>query len=147
METLKTAQDLIKTENGNIRSGFNQFIYGNKKPLFSDYGDKSQWGQELQGYEFAEKMAMEKGIAFVNVFTCGKSGCFPFMYGGSFVCNSCGMSGVDKDWWKIKVLKDGNQFICHGLDFINLQESHNFAFGSTFEESISNYGNAMLSAS
>jgi hypothetical protein len=50
-------------------------------------------------------------------------------------------------WWKIQVEKDGNEFCCHGLDFINLQESSNYAFGKTFEEAISNYEKVMLGAS
>ena len=48
------------------------------------------------------------------------------------VCNSCGNKDVDKEWWKIKVEKDGNEYCCHGLDFVNLQESNNYAFGKTF---------------
>lgn len=54
---------------------------------------------------------------------------------------------VDKEWWKIQVEKDGNEFCCHGLDFVNLQESSNYAFGKTFEEAISNYEKLMLGAS
>jgi hypothetical protein len=49
------------------------------------------------------------------------------------VCNGCGSKDVDKEWWKIKVEKDGNQFCCHGLDFVNLQESDNYAFGKTYQ--------------
>lgn len=88
-------------------------------------------------------MAKEDGIAFTHVFKCKSDSCFPFQYGGFFVCNSCGGKGVDKDWWKIKVEKDGNEFCCHGLDFTNLQESENYAFGDTFKEAIDNYGKLM----
>lgn len=145
MENIKCAQDLIKA-NSNFCAGFNQFVNGNKEPQKSDYGSSEQWYSELQGYEYAKKMAKEDGIAFVYPFKCGDSNnCFPFNYGGFFVCNACGNSGVDKDWWKIKVEKDGNEFCCHGLDFINLQESKNYAFGETFEKAISNYGELMLS--
>lgn len=145
MESLKTAQELIKTNDPNVMGGFNQFVYGTGKPEHSQYGDKTQWGKEIQGYEFAEKMAKENGISFTHVFKCGRSDrCFPFSYGGFFVCNTCGLKSVDKEWWKIKVDKDGGQFCCHGLDLINLQESENYAYGETFEQAISNYEIVML---
>lgn len=143
-EGLKTAQELIKVNNPYVSAGFNQFIHGHEEPCSSDYGSKDQWYSELQGYEFAKKMAEDDGIAFTYAFTCGKSDCYPFKYGGFFVCNSCGNKGVDKEWWKIKVEKDGDQYCCHGLDFINLQESINYAFGETFKEAILNYGDVML---
>lgn len=146
MEQLRTAQELIKPTNTNVMAGFNQFIHGTGEPDRSNYGDKSQWYEEQQGYDFAKKMAEEDGIAFTHVFRCGSIGCAPFSYGGFFVCNSCGNKGVDKDWWKIKVEKDGNEFCCHGLDFVNLQESSNYAFGKTFKEAIDNYGKLMLTA-
>ena len=146
MKTLKTAQELIKTSNSSVAGGFNQFIRGSSKPKSTDYGDNQQWWSETQGYEFAEKMAKEDGIAFTHVFKCGKeSGCYPFDYGGFFVCNTCGIKSVDKEWWKIQVEKDGSQYCCHGLDFVNLQESENYAFGYSFDEAILNYEKVMLS--
>jgi len=144
MEKLKYAQDLIKS-NTYVCGGFNQFVSGRKEPRKSDYGSAEQWYSELQGYNYAKNMAKEEGVAFIYPFKCGESdSCFPFDYGGFFVCNTCGNKGVDKDWWKIKVEKDGNQFCCHGLDFINLQESENYAFGETFELAIYNYEKVML---
>lgn len=146
-QKLKTAEELIKASK-NAMSGFNMFIYGSGEPKRCDYGDKSQWYAEQQGYDYAKKMAQENGIAFTHIFKCGKSGnCFPFMFGGFIVCNACGNKSVDKDWWKIQVEKDGNKFCCHGLDFVNLQESSNYAFGETFEEAISNYESVMLALS
>tara|TARA_R110000744_G_scaffold369378_1_gene479560 strand:+ start:408 stop:848 length:441 start_codon:yes stop_codon:yes gene_type:complete len=143
MEKLKYAQDLIRA-NSSVMSGFNTFITGGKEPKLNEYGDKSEWYARLQGYQYAKKMAKEDGIAFTKTFKCGKnSDCFPFEYGGFFVCNSCGNKAVDKDWWKIKVEKDGNAYCCHGLYFKNLQESYNYAFGDTFDEAISNYGQLM----
>ncbi|ATN94986.1 hypothetical protein [Leptospira phage LE3] len=144
MKELKTAQELIKTTNSHVSAGFNQFIHGGPPPVMSEYGDKSQWFAEQQGYEYAKDMAMNHGVAFTHVFKCNQDGCLPFLYGGFFVCNSCGKKSVDKDWWKIQVEKDGNAYCCHGLDFINLQESSNYAFGDTFEEAIENYGLVML---
>lgn len=145
METLKYAQDLFKA-NRTLSAGFNQFINGNSSPKRSDYGDKLQWYSETQGYDYAKQMAKEQGIAFTHIFKCEKSGCFPFSYGGFMVCNSCGNKDVDKEWWKIKVEKDGNEYCCHGLDFVNLQESNNYAFGKTFELAIENYGRLMLNS-
>jgi hypothetical protein len=144
MEKLKYAKDLIKGS-ASVMAGFNTFISGGQEPRGHEYGDKSEWYAILQGFQYAEKMAKEDGIAFVRPFKCGKSSdCFPFKYGGFFVCNSCGDKSVDKDWWKIKVEKDGNAFCCHGLDFLNLQESDNYAFGDTFEQAINNYGIVMF---
>lgn len=144
MENLKTAQELIKANN-NVMAGFNQFIHGTGEPKRSNYGDKSQWYAEQKGYDYAKKMAEKDGIAFTHVFKCKRDKCYPFSFGGSFVCNNCNNSGVDKEWWKIKVEKDGNEFCCHGLDFVNLQESNNYAFGKTFQEAILNYEKQMLS--
>lgn len=142
METLKYAQDLIKTNNRSVAAGFNMFVNGHPPITFADgYSDAYD---RMQGYEYAEEMAKENGIAFIKTFKCDKDSCHPFLYGGFFVCNSCGGKEVDKDWWKIKVEKDGNEYCCHGLDFINLQESNNFAFGKTFEEAIENYGKLIV---
>ena len=140
MEKLKYAQDLIKAS-ATVMGGFNTFISGGQEPRGHEYGDKSEWYASFQGYSYAEKMAKEDGIAFTKPFKCGNSeNCLPFKYGGFFVCNSCGNKSVDKEWWEIKVEKDGNAYCCHGLDFINLQESDNYAFGDTFDEAIKNYG-------
>lgn len=143
MKTLKYANELISGGNY-AKAGFNMFIDGCSEPKASEYGDKNEWYSLLQGYQYAKKMAKEDGIAFTYPFKCKQSDCFPFEFGGFFVCNGCGNKGVDKDWWKIQVEKDGNEFCCHGLDFINLQESNNYAFGKTFEEAIQNYRTTIL---
>jgi hypothetical protein len=145
MEKLKYAQDLIKASSTSAACGFNTFISGGNKPKSHEYGDKREWYERLRGYEYAEKMAKEGGIAFTKPFKCGESyDCYPFEYGGFFVCNSCGNKSVDKDWWKIKVEKDGNAYCCHSLGFepnhITEDGFNNFAFGDTFEEAIKNYG-------
>ena len=136
MEKLKYAQDLIKTHNGSVAGGFNMFIGGHDRPRPNDCYD---YNERTQGFDFAQKMAKENSIAFTHRFKCNCGG-HAFQYGGFFVCNSCGGKGVDREWWKIKVEKDGNAYCCHGLDFINLQESDNVAFGDTFDEAIKNYG-------
>lgn len=142
MEKLKTAQYLIKTSNPSVASGFNMFIYGHDAPIHSEYHDHYA---RYQGFIFARDMAKEGKIAFTHKFRCNCGG-YPFQYGGFWVCNSCGGKDVDKEWWKIKVEKDGNEYCCHGLDFINLQESDNYAFGKTFKYAIKNYGELMIKA-
>ena len=135
MENLKYAQDLIKTRNSSVMGGFNMFISGHSRPKPNEYFD---YYERVQGFDFAEKMAKENSISFTHRFKCNCGG-HAFQYGGFFVCNSCGGKGVDKDWWKIKVEKDGDAYCCHGLNFINLQESENYAFGNTFNDAINNY--------
>lgn len=145
MEKLKHAQELIDCKNSNINAGFNTFINGGNEPNSSD---GIHWLDLSQGYDFAKKMAREYEIAFTFKFRCDRNkSCFPFNYGGFMVCNNCGEKGVDKEWWKIKVEKDGNEYCCHGLDFVNLQESNNYAFGKSFMEAIDNYEKVMLSLS
>ena len=144
MSELKYAQDLLKKANSHQMGGFNCIINGHGEPKAHEYGDKGEFFDRIQGHHFAADLARENGIAFVYPFRCGGLNCRPFEYGGSFVCNSCENSGVDKDWWKIQVEKDGNAFCCHGLDFVDLQESENYAFGDTFEDAIENYGKLMI---
>ena len=91
LREIKTAQHLIKA-NSSVMAGFNMFIHGHGEITFADgYHDAYE---RMQGYEYAKKMAKEEGIAFTHPFKCEKSGCFPFQYGGFFVCNSCGKKGV-----------------------------------------------------
>lgn len=143
MEQLKYSRELIKVNNSSVHAGFDMFINGHREITFADgYYDAYE---RIQGYSYAKKMAKEDGIAFIHPFKCRENNCFPFQYGGFFVCNHCGMKDVDKDWWKIKVEKDGNEYCCHGLDFINLQESNNYAFGKTFDQAVENYGKLMIS--
>ncbi len=143
MEKLKLEQDLIKTHNSSVSAGFNMFIYGYSQPLHTEYYDHYP---RYQGYSFAKEMAKKGEIAFTYNFKC-KCGGYPFQYGGFWVCNECGGKNVDEYWWKIKVEKDGNEFCCHGLDFINLQKSENYAFGKTFNEAIDNYEKLMSNKS
>lgn len=134
---IKYAQDLIRTSSASVACGFNMFITG-YPPITQRDGYYDAY-ERIQGYEFAKEMAKNNGIAFTYRFKCD-CGNYPIKYGGSFCCNGCGRADVDKSWWDIVVEKDGNEYCCHGLDFINLQESNNYAFGKTFEEAIENYG-------
>jgi len=140
MGKLKYAQDLIKTSNSSIACGFNMFVNGEPEPKYTDgYHD---FYARSQGWLYAKQMAKKGQIAFKNRFRC-KCGGYPIMYGGFWCCNSCGGKNVDMDWWKIKVEKDGNSYCCHGLDFENIMESENYAFGDTFEQAIDNYESIM----
>ena len=139
MEKLKTAQDLIKTSNSSVSAGFNMFIYGYDYPLHNEYHDHVA---RQQGFDYAKEMAENGEISFTHKFKC-ECGDIPFQYGGFWVCNSCGTKHAEKDWWEIKVEKDGNEFCCHGLDFEDLQSSNNYAFGKTFSEAINNYEDVM----
>ncbi len=141
METLKYAQDLIKTNSSSVACGFNSFIMGHDSPKPNDHHD---YFSRSQGYDYAKKMAENGEIVFTHKFKC-KCGGYPFQYGGFWVCNSCGGRNVDENWWKIKVEKDGNEFCCHGIDFVNLQESDNYAFGKTFYEAIKEYEKVITS--
>lgn len=143
MRQLKHSRELIKVNSSSVHAGFDMFINGHPPITFGDgYYDAYE---RMQGYDYAKKMAKENGIAFIFPFKCRENNCHPFQYGGFFVCNHCGMESVDKEWWKIQVEKDGNEYCCHGLDFVNLQESKNYAFGKTFDEAINNYGKLMIS--
>lgn len=143
MENLKFAQDLIKTNNPSVASGFNMFVSGYDVPLHHEFHDHVA---REQGYDYAKEMAKKGEITFTHKFRC-ECGGYPLMYGGFWCCNSCGGKNVDEDWWKIKVEKDGNEFCCHGLDFVTITESDNCAFGGTFDIAIENYGKLMQSKS
>lgn len=41
------------------------------------------------------------------------------------------------------VVPDGNAWCCYGENFINLQESNNYAFGDTREEAINEFYKVM----
>lgn len=139
MKKLKYAQDLLKTVDEDISGGFNSFVLGERPPPYPSSASR------LYGYNIAKIKSIDEGMAFTNRFKCGKSNkCYPFDYGGNFVCNDCGRNNLAKTWWKIQVEKDGDAYCCHGLDFINQEKSDNFAFGNTFENAIKKYGELML---
>ena len=133
---LRTAHDIFSKIGSSVACGFNMFVQGDNSIRSNKYWD---FPDRMHGYGLAEKMAREGKIYFTHNFDC-KCGGNAFMYGGFFVCNSCGGKSVNESWWVIQVEKDGNAFCCHGLDFENLQESDNYEFGDTFEKAIENYG-------
>lgn len=92
------------------------------------------------GWDLAQKLIDKGEIYYVHNFhrlDCETGYAFP--YGGTWVCNTCGKQDLMNDKWKIKVFKDGNAWCCVGLNFVNLQESDNYAFGKTRQESIDTY--------
>jgi len=72
----------------------------------------------------ADEMIREGRIFYVYPMKCKWEGCpTRFQYGGGWACNSCSTCINTPNWWKIKVMKDGDEFCCVGNGFINLQES------------------------
>ena len=136
---LLMAQDLIETPSGHVRGGFNMRIQGHS---VSDINQCNPRGPYSQGYFCADDMIRGGKIFYTQRFKC-ECGDYPFPYGGSWVCNRCGLGNCKKDWWVIKVFKDGDAWCCIGLDFEDLQSSDNYAFGDTRQEAIDEYEKLM----
>jgi hypothetical protein len=147
METnrLLTGQHFYNNASGRFLSGFNRKIYGETyQEAFSTQYERTDIDM-VSGWNAAEKLIDKGDIYYVHDFhnlECDKG--YAFQYGGFWVCNSCGGKGVDRNWWTIKVYKDGDEWCCVGEDFDNLQCSDNYAFGKTRDEAISNYGNIFV---
>lgn len=142
---MKTAQDYMKGNGGETFAGFNRRIYGETYADAFRHAQGEQYRQLYFGWTLADGMIKAGKIYSIHNFHNSHGGCngHAFLYGGTWVCNTCGCSGVNKPWWVIKVQKDGDQWCCVGEDFENLQESRNYAFGPTYEEAVNNYGNVM----
>ena len=81
---------------------------------------------------------------------CPACGTPCFDYGGGWRCNAMycfnnasnpiGNLGPSPSWWNagINVIKDGNSWMAHGNDFINIQESH-VGFGNTPANAVKEY--------
>lgn len=121
-----------------FRIGFEIRINGGD---YSELTSDSDWRYgKNEGFEAAEKLIKAGKIFFVYPFECDADGCKGrFQYGTGWACNSCDTCISTPDWWKIKVMKDGNKFVCIGDGFINLQESDNYAFGNSFQDAINQY--------
>jgi hypothetical protein len=147
MNKFKYGQDVMnpETTSGRAMAGFNRKVSGWTYLECFD-GWAKTCDETHAGWNLAEEM-INKGKLFY-VYNFHKLDCedgFAFQYGGYWVCNTCGNKSVDRDWWTIKVFKDGDAWCCIGLDFENLQESDNYAFGESREEAINSYGEAMAS--
>jgi hypothetical protein len=139
MNKLLLAQDLLKSASGEFSGGFNSRILGD---LYGEACDYPNPARSL-GWWKADEMIREGKCFSVQRFPHHPCSGYAFPYGGSWVCNTCGHKDIDKTWWTIKVVKDGNAYCCYGLDFVDLQESNNYAFGGNFAEAIENYGKLM----
>lgn len=146
MSEFKLADKVLKYPGGSASAGFNRRVLGDDYAEAFRYQSERQDRELYAGWSLADRMINEGKLFYVRPFhhlECpAKSGAF--QYGGSWVCNACNRSGVDREWWKIKVFMDGNAWCCIGTDFENLQESEDYAFGDTREEAIENYGKSML---
>lgn len=66
-----------------------------------------------------------------------------FAFGGTWACNSCNNDHLDKPWWRVRVMPDGDAWCVVGEGFQNLQESSNYAFGDTRQDALSAYAALM----
>ncbi len=121
-----------------FRAGFSIRINGG---TWLEMCEHSDWREgKSAGWDAADKLIKEGIIFFVYPFECEREGCpTRFQYGGFWACNSCNTHISTPDWWKIKVVKDGDKYCCIGNGFVNLQESDNYSFGDSFQDAINQY--------
>lgn len=102
------AQDYLSdSASGECRGGFNSRLYGDSRSkTLRGIPNGSRWAERNAGWERADSMIRK----------------------GSIFSMECGV--------EFKCSPDGNQWCCIGPDFINLQESENYTFGSTQREAI-----------
>jgi hypothetical protein len=139
-------QEVLGANNGSAICGFNRRL--DSPDLTEAFKYPHEWknGSMVAGWELADKMIAEGKLYFKHNFhylDCPRG--HAFMYGGTMACNTCNTDSFQKEWWKIKVFKDGSDWCCIGTGFENLQESDNFAFGDTRAEAIDKYGKLMHS--
>ena len=133
---MKTAQDYYSVASGGFMGGFNQRLFGEERPhRAADFAEPLGWDEANRKIGAGE-------IFYTHNFKC-PCGDHAFKYGGSWVCNGCGRSGVDEPWWIIRVQKDGSAWVVTGEGFENLQESENYAFGDTKKEALDAYKKLM----
>jgi len=132
----KSAQDILYDNFDVVTSamlgGFNWRLEGYAERDFdyrqNDYGT----------YRLCDDMINKGQIFYVEPFRC-ECGSYRYTYGGGWACDSCQNCITTPDWWRIKIQKDGNMFICKGDGFVNLQESDNYTYGVSVDESKENY--------
>jgi hypothetical protein len=145
MNRFAYAQDILKNSAGSLGAGFNRRVSG--MPYLTAFQHQHERGDRdmVAGWDKASEMIEAGQIFFVHNFhhlECQTG--HAFLYGGTYVCNTCQRDHLEKEWWKIKVQKDGNAWCCVGNGFVDLQESDNYAFGDTRELAIQAYGELML---
>ena len=146
MPNFKYADDVLKYPGGSASAGFNRRVLGDGYAEAFRHESERTDREMYAGWSLADRMIMDGKLFSVVPFhhlECPQKG-YAFQYGGSWVCNGCNRSNVQREWWKIKVMQDGNAWCCIGVDFENLQESDNYAFGDTRDQAIENYGKTMV---
>lgn len=123
---------MYENVSGYMIGGFHYRLYGGDRHNF----DASSNSRKM--FDLADKLIGEGKIFYVNNFKC-KCGSYRYQYGGGWACDYCQNCINTPPWWKIKVQKDGNMYICIGNGFKNLQESDNYAFGETEQIARDNY--------
>lgn len=144
MDRFAYAQDVFKNADSSFAAGFNRCVGGQSYADAFQYDNERQNRDMVAGFYQAEDMIRDGKVFFVHNFhklECPNG--HAFQYGGTYACNTCNRDHLDKEWWKIKVQKDGSAWCCVGNGFLNLQESENFAFGDTREQAIQAYGELM----
>jgi len=129
---------------GSAACGFDRRVYGETYLEAFRYPHEQQDRYLQGGYDLADKLIDKGELHYVHNFhylDC--KGGFAFKYGGTWVCNTCGGARLNDEEWKIKVFKDGDNWFCVGLDFINLQESNNYGFDKDKKKAIENYWKAI----
>lgn len=141
---LQTYQEVFgMARDPSYAGGFNQRVYGDS---FKDMVGSYDIGPRSAGWYKADEMIRDGRIYFVHPFPHSDSPrCHAFPYGGTWVCNGCERSRLDKPWWRIRAFKDGSAWCCVGEGFENLQASDNYAFGDTRDAAIAAYGQLMQS--
>lgn len=143
---LQTADKIFKNPmsiDGNFLGGFNARVFGDTYQDTCCYPNNHGIAERSSGWHKANKMIDEGKIYYRHIFPHGNCGATSFSYGGTQVCNKCNRSGIDEDWWNIKVMKDGSAYVVIGEGFENLQESSNYAFGDTKNGALKNYQQLM----
>lgn len=135
-DEFKSAQDILYEHFDIVTSsmigGLNWRLEGYNEHDFD-------WKQnDYASYRLCDDMIKAGLIFYVEPFKC-KCGSHRYTYGGGWACDDCFNCVSTPDWWKVKIQQDGNAFICKGNGFVDLQESGNFAYGSTKEEAKENY--------
>lgn len=147
MDKFAYAQDILKNSAGSIGAGFNRRIAGQSFADAFQYDNERQNRDMVAGFYKADDLIEAGEIFYVHNFhqlECPKG--HAFLFCSTYVCNTCNRDHLDKEWWKIKVMKDGSAWCCVGNGFVNLQESDNYAFGDTREQAIQAYGELMMKA-
>lgn len=131
--TFENAQDLLLNPSSMYASGFNRALHGEALPSVTEDT------RVQQGYNHAKELIQDGKVFYVHNFHDLECKSKATLYGGFWCCDCCGKKGVDRDYWKIRIFKDGSEYCCVGENFVNIQESQNYGFGRTKKEAIESY--------